>query len=155
MPVEPGSQLVARDVTRCDAFKESDCLVLLCRRVDPPRAAVPRDEFEQGEVAHPLVPVRQRVISDHVPGENCRLLRELGICLDAFELGCRRGESGLRERNQSVDANQLLRWDVEEALRDCEEVGEVEILDLVRYRASLSRIAWFSFMNRSSRSWKS
>ncbi len=37
--------------------------------------------------------------------------------------------------------------------RDGEVVGEIEVVDAVRYRASLSRMAWFSFMNRSSLFW--
>ena len=86
-------ELLSRDRAGGNALEESDRLVFLLSRVDAPRATVPRDEFEEDEIAHPLVPVRQWVISDHMPGEDCRFLRELGICLDPLEAGSRCAES--------------------------------------------------------------
>jgi hypothetical protein len=63
--------------------------------------------------------------------------------------------SGLRKGHEPVEPDERLGRDAEDALGNGQVVGEVEVLDALRYRASLSRVAWFSFTNRSSRSWNS
>src|SRR2546430_1880281 len=105
-----------------------------------PLASVPLNELEQAEESRPLVPVGQRVVSNQVPCEYGSLLGEFRISLDTTETGGRRGERGCTERHHTIYADELLGRDVEHAFRDCEVIGEVEILEIVRYRASLSRI---------------
>jgi hypothetical protein len=120
-----------------------------------PTVAVALYELEETHEGGPLVPVRHRVIADQVPGQHRGLLDELWICLDAAIATRRRGKGRRGECHETVEADQRLRRDTENAFRDGEVVGEIEVVDAVRYRASLSRMAWFSFMNRSSLSWNS
>jgi hypothetical protein len=72
--------------------------------------------------------------------------------LHALELGCRCAERGLREGEEPIVPSELLGRNAEDAFGNGEVVGEVEVLDVARYRASLSRMAWFSLINRASRS---
>lgn len=90
------------------------------------------------------------MIADQVPCEHRRLLYEPWICLHAAIAAGGRDERRLGERYETVEADQRLSRDTEDAFRNREVVGKVEVLDAARYRASLSRIAWFSCMNRSS-----
>lgn len=64
MRVEPRLQLVARDDPGRDSFEEGDGFILLVRRTDSPRMAIPLHELEEAEECHPLVPIRHRVIAD-------------------------------------------------------------------------------------------
>jgi hypothetical protein len=71
------------------------------------------------------------------------LLHELWICLDAAIATSGRGESRPGESrpgesHETIEADQRLRRDAENAFRDCEVVREIEVVDAVRYRASPS-----------------
>src|SRR6266516_3329860 len=153
MRLQPLLQLVPRHDAGGDTFEEGDGGILLFRRVNPPAAAVALHELEEAQEAGALVSVRHRVVADQVPGEHGGLLHELGVRLDAAIAARGSGESRPCKGHETVDAEQRLGRDAEDAFSDREVVGEIEVVDAVRYRASLSRIAWFSFMNRSSLFW--
>src|SRR5712692_1881338 len=153
MRLQPLTQRLPRHDACGDTFEEGDSVVLFLRRVNPPAVAVALHELEETHEGGALVPVRHGVIADQVPGQHGGLLHELGVCLDAAIATSGRGESRPGERHETVEADQRLRRDAENAFRDGEVVGEIEVVDAVRYRASLSRMAWFSFMNRSSLFW--
>ncbi len=120
-------------------------------RLQPLTQRLPRhdacgDTFEEGD----SVVLFLRLVN---PPAVAVALHELGVCLDDAIATSGRGESRPGERHETVEADQRLRRDAENAFRDGEVVGEIEVVDAVRYRASLSRMAWFSFMNRSSLFW--
>ena len=150
MRPQPLLQLVPRHDAGGDTFEEGDSLVQLLGRLNPPAVAVALKELEEAQEGSALVSVRHRMIADQVPCEHSRLLYKRGVCLHAPIAAGGRGESRLSERHETVEADQRLGRDAEDAFRDREVVGKVEVLDAARYRASLSRIAWFSCMNRSS-----
>ena len=118
--------------------------------MDPPITSVPLHEFEQAEESGPLVSVEQWVVANQVPGEHGSLPGGFRVSVDAAEPGSGCSKSGRSQCHEPIYTDECLSRDVKDAFRDCEVIGEVEVLDVVRYRASLSRIARFSSMNRSS-----
>ena len=153
MRLEPFLQVACRHGAGRDAFEHGDGLIFLLRWMNAPIAAISRDKLQEAEKSRPLVPIRHRVVANQMPGEDGSLLHELRVGLDPAKAGGRCGQGGTGERDKTVHTNQRLSRDVEDSFGDREIVREIEVLDVLRYRASLSRIARFSSMNRSSLFW--
>jgi hypothetical protein len=140
MRLQPLPQILPGHAAGGDTFEQGDRFVLLIGRSDAPGVSVAIHELEQTQEPCSLIPVRQRVITDQVPCQHGGLLDELRVCLDAAVAGGRGGKSRGGKCHETVDADQRLGRDAEDAFRDREVVGKIEVVD-ARYRASLSRIA--------------
>jgi hypothetical protein len=89
------------------------------------------------------------MVADEPATEHRGFLLDLGVELHTAKARPRCIEGGLGEWNNAIEVQQLFGWDLEDGLRDYEEVAKLEVL---HYCARRSRTSRSSSMKRVSRS---
>jgi hypothetical protein len=125
MRLEPLLQLAPGHGAGRNSIENRHRVVLLLGRVNPPTATVALNELEEAQEAGALVPVRHRMIADQMPSEHRGFLSKLWVRLSAPIAGSGRSESRRGQRHETVEADQRLGRDAEDAFRDREVVGEI------------------------------